>query len=226
MRPSIELWLVNTHIRAHKITEPFFFHFYNIRRACFKAFSPDDRVISPGRVFTILIINLLFRFSLVRTTRRRAAGESWTTKIDTRVCNVRVWSGIARRAKREKRDARHCPRRQAGPRRSRSVYRCRRRRLRRKTRPTKMKTKKRTLATADTKNQLRSTLITRRRRRRMTTISTMIIMMQILLLINRAAPMGGRRSYECIFCFKRVLGRIGNDIAVPRYRATKLIDDH
>lgn len=43
-------------------------------------------MISPERVFTILIIiNLLFLFSLVRT-RRLAAGESWTTKIDTRVC--------------------------------------------------------------------------------------------------------------------------------------------
>lgn len=86
-----------------------------------------------------------------------------------------------------------------------------------------MKTKKRTLAAADTKNQLRSTLITRRRRRRMT---TMIIIMQILLLINSAAPMGGRRSNECIFCVKRVFGRIGNDMTVARHRTTKLIDDH
>jgi len=142
----------------------------------------------------------------------------------TGVCDVCARSGgIARRAKREKRDARHCPRRQASPRRPRSVYR--RGRRRRKTRPTKMKTKKRTLAAADTKNQLSPTLITRRRRRRrrMTTMSTMIIITQILLLINREAPMGGRRSYECIFCFKRGFGRIGNDITVARYRATKLM---
>lgn len=189
-------------------------------------FSPDDRVNSPGRVFTVLIINLLFLFSLVRT-RRRAAGESWTTKIETRVCDVCVWSGIARRAKREKRDARHCPR----PRRSRKHEAFivvvvddgdEKRDL--------QKWKLKTHAAADVKNQLRSTLITRRRRRRrrrrMTMMSTMIIVMQILLLINRAAPMGGRRSYKCIFCFKRDFGGIGNDITVTRYRTTKLIEDH
>uniref|UniRef100_A0A2S2N7H3 Uncharacterized protein n=1 Tax=Schizaphis graminum TaxID=13262 RepID=A0A2S2N7H3_SCHGA len=92
-------------------------------------------------------------------------------------------------------------------------------RRRRKTRPTKSKTKNARWPPLTQKNQLRSSLITRRRQQQRMTAMPMIIILQ-LLLINRATPMGGRQSYDYDNCLKKILGRIGNATAVARYRTT------